>query len=118
MKKTGENIKQIREEQRISVSEVQRFLEISSPQACQRDIGLPSVDRLCALSHLFDMPMNDILVLETTTNRGPSVLRRASQKIPFVAQTMLLLTAAQKANEAQFSATVLHLLLYYKEQLT
>ena len=97
MKKTGENIKKIREEQNISVSEIQHFLGISNPQAIyqwQRGISLPSVDHLCALSHLFDIPMNDILVLEDMTEHTPSALLRAAQRIPVVAQTMLLLAAA------------------------
>ena len=60
MQRTGENIRKIREEQHISVTEVQRFLGISNPQAIyqwQKGISLPSVDHLCALSHLFGIPM-------------------------------------------------------------
>ena len=97
MKRTGENIKRIREEQDISVAEVQRFLGIANPQAIyqwQKGISLPSVDHLCALSHLFDIPMNDILVLEDITERSPAALRRTAQRIPFFVQTLILLTAA------------------------
>ena len=97
MKKTGDNIKRLREEQNITVTEVQNFLGISNPQAIyqwQKGISLPSVDHLCALSHLFDMPMNDILVLTDTPEHSLSAQRRAVRRIPFVAQTMMLLAAA------------------------
>ena len=81
MKKTGENIKRIRENQNISVIEVQHFLGISNPQAIyqwQRGISLPSVDHLCALSHLFNIPMNDILVLEDMSKHSPTALQRVA----------------------------------------
>ena len=97
IKRTCENIKRIREEQDISVAEVQRFLGIANPQAIyqwQKGISLPSVDHLCALSHLFNIPMNDVLVLEDMSKHSPSALQRVAQRIPFVAQTMILLTAA------------------------
>lgn len=97
MKRTGENIKRIREEQRISVIEIQHFLGISNPQAIyqwQKGISLPSVDHLCALSHLFGIPMNDIIVLTDTPEGNPSAQRCAVRWIPFVAQTMMLLAAA------------------------
>lgn len=96
MKRTGENIKRLREEQNISVSEVQHFLGITNPQAIyqwQKGISLPSVDHLCALSHLFGIPMNDILVLADTPETTPSAQRCAVRRIPFVAQTILLLAA-------------------------
>ena len=97
MKKTGENIKKIREEQGVSVSELQCFLGLANPQAIyqwQKGISIPSVDHLCALSHLFNISMNDILVLEDMTDCSPSVLQSAAQRIPFVIQTVILLAAA------------------------
>lgn len=65
MKKTGENIKHLRESRCISVVYLQYFLGLASPQAVylwQRGINLPTVDHLCAMSHAFNVPMNDILV--------------------------------------------------------
>ena len=66
MRKTGENIKRIREKYNISVRELQRYLGLESPQAIyqwQRGISLPTVDHLCALSHLFGTSMDEIIVL-------------------------------------------------------
>lgn len=67
MCKTGENIKHLREERNISVSALQDYLGLASPQAIyhwQRGACLPTVDHLCALSRLFNVPMEDILILE------------------------------------------------------
>lgn len=67
MVRTGENIKRLREERNISVTEIQIFLGLTNPQAVyqwQKGISLPTVDHLCALSHLFELSMNDILVLK------------------------------------------------------
>lgn len=64
---TGKNIKKLREKHNISVLELQAFLSLASTQAIyqwERGISLPTVDNLCALSHLFGLSMNDILVLE------------------------------------------------------
>ena len=66
MKRTGENIKKLRKERDISIAEVQEFLGISGPQAIYRwqwGESIPCVDHLCALSHLFGVTMNEILVL-------------------------------------------------------
>lgn len=97
MVKTGENIKKIREEQNVSVAEVQQFLGLSSPQAIyqwQKGISLPTVDHLCALSHLLDIPMDDIIVLAGRTKRERSAVVRIAKQIPMAAKRMLLLTAA------------------------
>ena len=97
MKKTGENIRKIREEQNISVIEIQNFLGISNPQAIyqwQRGISLPSVDHLCALSHLFDVPMNDILILADSPENNPSAISHIAKRVPMTARTLILFTAA------------------------
>lgn len=65
LKKTGENIKRLREARCISVVDLQYFLGLASPQAIyywQRGVNLPTVDHLYALSRLFKVSMNDILV--------------------------------------------------------
>lgn len=97
MKRTGENIRRIRAEQNISVAEVQRFLGISNPQAIyqwQKGISLPSVDHLCALSHLFDVSMNDILVLADTPESNPPTMLRIAKRVPMTAKRMIFLAAA------------------------
>ena len=78
MYKTGENIKHLREERNISVSALQEYLGLASQQAIynwQRGICLPTVDHLCALSHLFSVPMDDILILKCAEqNQSPNML--------------------------------------------
>lgn len=66
MAKTGENIKRLRQERDISVMDIQNFLNLANPQAIyqwQKGISLPTVDHLCALSHLFGTSMDEIIVL-------------------------------------------------------
>ena len=73
LKKTGENIKRLREARCISVADLQYFLGLASPQAIylwQRGINLPTVDHLYALSRLFKIPMNDILVQQEAIHDG------------------------------------------------
>ena len=67
MSKTGQNIKQLREEHNISVSALREYLGLESTQAIyrwQKGSCLPTVDHLCALSHLFCVSMDDILILK------------------------------------------------------
>ena len=73
LKKTGENIKRLREARCISVADLQYFLGLASPQAIylwQRGINLPTVDHLYALSRLFKVSMNDILVPQKSSDDG------------------------------------------------
>ena len=78
MYKTGENIKHLREERNISISALQEYLGLASQQAIynwQRGICLPTVDHLCALSHLFSVPMDNILILkDAEQNHSPNML--------------------------------------------
>lgn len=78
MYKTGENIKHLREERSISVTALQEYLGLASQQAIynwQRGTCLPTVDHLCALSHLFSVPMDDILILKgAEQNHSPNML--------------------------------------------
>lgn len=76
MNKTGQNIKQLRKERNISVSALQEYLGLGSTQAIyrwQKGSCLPTVDHLCALSHLFGISMNEIVVLQEPTKGGVSV---------------------------------------------
>jgi transcriptional regulator with XRE-family HTH domain len=97
MVKTGENIRKLREDKNLKVIEVQIFLGLSSPQAIyqwERGVSLPTVDHLCALSHLFEMSMNEILALrdEGHNNRADTV--HTSKKTVTMAKKMMLLIAA------------------------
>ena len=67
MKRTGHNITILRERKQLSVKDLQSLLGFDSPQAIykwQRGITLPSVDNLVALSAIFDVPIDEILILE------------------------------------------------------
>ena len=65
LKATGERIKKLRVENKLSVEEVMEFMGFEAPQAVykwQRGECLPSVDNLYALSRLFGTGIDDILV--------------------------------------------------------
>lgn len=67
MKKTGENIRRIRMSCGLEVKDVQHFLGLASPCGIylwQKGYSLPSVDHLCAISKLFRVAMDDIIVLQ------------------------------------------------------
>jgi transcriptional regulator with XRE-family HTH domain len=65
MTATGENIVRLRKLRGLTVRDVQEFFGFEEPQAVykwQQGRSLPTVDNLYALSYLFEVPMNDILV--------------------------------------------------------
>lgn len=62
---TGANIVRLRKERGLTVRDLQQFFGFEEPQAIykwQRGQSLPSVDHLYALSALFQISMNEILV--------------------------------------------------------
>ena len=62
---TGENILRMRESRGFTVRDLQQFFGFDAPQAIykwQRGQTLPSVDNLFALSALFQVPIDDILI--------------------------------------------------------
>ena len=66
---TGANIVRLRRERGLSVRDIQRYFGFEEPQAIykwQRGQSLPSVDNLFALSALFNVSMNEILVSTST----------------------------------------------------
>ena len=78
MTETGENIKHLRVERSISVAALQEYLGLASQQAIynwQRGTCLPTVAHLCALSHLFSVPMDNILISKgAEQNHSPNML--------------------------------------------
>ena len=67
MVKTGENICALRMSKGLSVRKLQALLGFATPQAIykwQQGITLPSIDNLVALSVLFEVPMECILVVD------------------------------------------------------
>ena len=62
---TGENITRLRLARGLTVRDLQQFFGFDAPQAIykwQRGQTLPSVDNLFALSALFQVPIDDILI--------------------------------------------------------
>ena len=62
---TGANIARLRRERGLTVRDLQQFFGFEEPQAIykwQRGQSLPSIDNLYALSALFQLSMNEILV--------------------------------------------------------
>jgi transcriptional regulator with XRE-family HTH domain len=67
MTKTGENIDRLRKKNGLSVKQLQDLFGFSTPQAIykwQHGTALPSVDNLVALSAIFQVSVEEILVLE------------------------------------------------------
>lgn len=65
LKATGNNIKYYRKKSGITVSQMQDYLMFNTPQAIykwQRGVCLPTVDNLVAISKLFNVTINDIIV--------------------------------------------------------
>ena len=65
LRRTGQNISSIREERGLSVRELQTILGLANPQAIykwQHGDCLPTVDNLVALSAIFSVPVDSILI--------------------------------------------------------
>lgn len=73
MLKTGENIRNLRIQKKLSVRDVQAFLGMEDPRAIylwQSGKTLPTVDHLCALSVLFEVSVDEILILDAPIPEG------------------------------------------------
>jgi len=65
MKQTGQNITMLREQRGISVKQLQHMMGFATPQAIykwQHGESLPTVDNLVALSVIFAVPIDTILI--------------------------------------------------------
>lgn len=68
MKQTGQNISVLREQRGITVKQLQHMMGFGTPQAIykwQHGESLPTVDNLVALSAIFAVPIDTILVTST-----------------------------------------------------
>lgn len=73
MNATGENIKQLRENARLTVKDLQSVFGFSTPQAIykwQRGASLPTVDNLVILAALFGVTVDNILVCKAEKVTG------------------------------------------------
>ncbi len=71
MVKTGENIIKLRERCGLSVRELQNIFGFTTPQAIykwQHGTALPLVDNLVVLAAVFNVSVDDILVVENGHN--------------------------------------------------
>ena len=68
MVKTGQNIVRLREKQGLSVKDLQDIFGVTTPQAIykwQHGTAMPTIDNLVVLAALFQVSVDDILVLDT-----------------------------------------------------
>lgn len=67
MIKTGQNINRLRQNVGISVKDLQNIFGFSTPQAIykwQHGTALPTIDNLIVLAKVFDVMVDDILILD------------------------------------------------------
>lgn len=67
MERTGENITRLREERGMTVRDIQDIFGFATPQAIykwQRGLSLPTIDNLVVLSMVFEVDMQEIIVVE------------------------------------------------------
>ena len=63
-RETGVNIRRMLDERGLTVKDIQHYLKLGSVQSVYHwlnGISLPTVDNLYALSHLFKVPIDDML---------------------------------------------------------
>ena len=69
MVKTGEKIGNLRKGKGLTVSELQDYLGFNTPQSIykwQKGKVVPTVDHLVALSSLFEVAIDEIIIIEDT----------------------------------------------------
>lgn len=67
MPKTGQNIVRLRQQAGLSVKELQDIFGFATPQAIykwQHGTALPSIDNLVLLSAIFQVSLDDILIID------------------------------------------------------
>ena len=73
IKRTGENIRRIRGERNLTLDDVREFLgelTVHRIQLWEKGVLLPGVEHLCALSKLFGVLMDDIIILHDYHSPG------------------------------------------------
>lgn len=67
VEKTGQNIKNLMKKEKLSVRKLATLMDFQSPYAIYkwfRGDGLPSIDSLVMLSAIFNLQIEDILVID------------------------------------------------------
>ena len=68
MAATGRNIARMRENAGVTVKDLQIFFGFATPQAIykwQHGTAMPTIDNLVALAMIFDVKIDDIIVVDT-----------------------------------------------------
>lgn len=71
MVRTGQNIMRLRDENGMSVKELQNIFGFATPQAIykwQQGTALPTIDNLVVLASIFHVHIDDILVMDENQN--------------------------------------------------
>ena len=69
---TGQNIDRLRIQAGMSVKDMQMFFGFATPQAIYKWIhgtSMPTIDNLVILAAIFDVTMDEIVVVETVARR-------------------------------------------------
>ena len=75
MARTGQNITALRKRAGMSVRELQEIFGFATPQAIykwQRGLALPTIDNLVVLAAVFQVKLEDILIIETQAQAAVS----------------------------------------------
>ncbi|MCH5340143.1 MAG: helix-turn-helix transcriptional regulator [Acetatifactor sp.] len=75
MARTGQNITNLRKRAGMSVKDLQEFFGFATPQAIykwQRGLALPTIDNLVVLAAVFQVKLEDILIIETQAQAATS----------------------------------------------
>ncbi len=75
---TSQNLKRLREERNIKVSEIQKSLNMTYPQAIYTwenpdEKILPTLDHLVALSKIYEVPIDEMIVIKYTNDASLTV---------------------------------------------
>ncbi len=75
MVKTGQNIVELRKQKGLSVKDLQEVFGFTTPQAIykwQQGSALPTIDNLVVLAAIFEMSVDDILVIDNDIQMSKS----------------------------------------------
>lgn len=107
---TGHNIRSLRQERGLSVRDLQHYFNFDEPRAIykwQAGQSLPSIDNLYALSALFDVPMDSIIIgvkrridyIEPQDTSCGSVLLNAFRQLSEAKQTTTRCVGGQQKKQ-------------------
>ena len=77
---TGQNIAKLRKAAGLSVKDLQDIFGFATPQAIykwQKGAAMPTIDNLVALAMIFQVKMDDIIVVDPRDDRTDALMRSA-----------------------------------------